>query len=495
MRNDVAAVDVALAEGADPDARVALAAHPDDLVYPAQPALAWAFHLYPERGIPMAERLLAAGANINATDSRGYTPLHRAVLNSRDGDSRFIEFFLTRGADPNTRVHSFYATPLEQARVSGIGIAKLLLQAGARITSAALSNAKSEPEMLALLEEWPIRSSSLRDRDQELMLVARQGDLKRVTRLLREGASATARDAAGDSAFDHALKKGHANVARVLERKAVAALDGAALFEATLGGSEAELAAAARSVGLEQRNAEGLTALMLAARYGRHEAILQLLALGAKLEQRNGHRTALVYAIEASDLEGTVLLLDRGAAIDVVEGGTNPVLEAACTQRDSDLVKLLILRGIDFASHPDQRSAVGESARLLRNARVGKPPIEAPSYSSSATCDLCSELPERMGWCQPVNGDHTGAPLPDVTARFETFETGHLELWKCPGCGAYFEHERDHDNGIPDGWDSESLVRIPLQRALEKLRESAPSARNSREVAAIEARLSAGRSL
>ncbi|GMY26635.1 ADP-ribosylation factor GTPase-activating protein AGD3 isoform X1 [Fagus crenata] len=47
--------------------------------------------------IGMIELLLQYGANINATDSRGQTPLHRCILRGRNTSAKLL---LTRGADP-----------------------------------------------------------------------------------------------------------------------------------------------------------------------------------------------------------------------------------------------------------------------------------------------------------------------------------------------------------------------------------------------------------
>ncbi|KAK8527727.1 hypothetical protein V6N13_085536 [Hibiscus sabdariffa] len=48
--------------------------------------------------IGMLELLLQYGANINATDSRGQTPVHRCILR---GKAAFAKLLLTRGADPH----------------------------------------------------------------------------------------------------------------------------------------------------------------------------------------------------------------------------------------------------------------------------------------------------------------------------------------------------------------------------------------------------------
>ncbi|OMO88791.1 Arf GTPase activating protein [Corchorus capsularis] len=61
--------------------------------------------------IGMLELLLQYGANINATDSRGQTPLHRCILK---GKAALAKLLLTRGADPQA-LNSEGKTPLELA--------------------------------------------------------------------------------------------------------------------------------------------------------------------------------------------------------------------------------------------------------------------------------------------------------------------------------------------------------------------------------------------
>lgn len=53
-----------------------------------------------EKDKEIADRLIKAGANINAKDLFDETPLHRAAM---DGSSEFVEFLLSSGADKNIK--------------------------------------------------------------------------------------------------------------------------------------------------------------------------------------------------------------------------------------------------------------------------------------------------------------------------------------------------------------------------------------------------------
>ncbi|GMP82191.1 hypothetical protein CsSME_00036615 [Camellia sinensis var. sinensis] len=61
--------------------------------------------------IGMLELLLQYGANINASDSRGQTPLHRCIV---AGKATFVKLLFSRGADPQA-VDEEGKTPLELA--------------------------------------------------------------------------------------------------------------------------------------------------------------------------------------------------------------------------------------------------------------------------------------------------------------------------------------------------------------------------------------------
>jgi ankyrin repeat protein len=290
VANDVKGVRSALADGADIDARVRIAD-----VSP-QAALLYATN------VPMVELLLDARADIEATDHRGHTVLERTVM----------------GAGP-----------------SRIGVIEFLLRRGARISGFVLLRARHDAEVLTILEEWPIRSSTVSDADRQLMLAARAGALDAVKALLGAGANPIARDTTGASALDHAWKHRHADVAFALERAALSREASTALFLAVLDDAPVRVSRAAKRADLEARTERGATALVLAARYGRHKAVRALVKAGAALDAR-----ALVAAIQAGDWDGMHLLIELGARLDVTDAS---IVSAACEQPDVAFLRYLLI--------------------------------------------------------------------------------------------------------------------------------------------------------
>jgi ankyrin repeat protein len=67
------------------------------------------------RHLEVCRVLLAAGADVNATQHAGYTPLHEAAQN---GDVELAELFLSAGADPSVR-NEAGQTPAETAEAEG----------------------------------------------------------------------------------------------------------------------------------------------------------------------------------------------------------------------------------------------------------------------------------------------------------------------------------------------------------------------------------------
>jgi len=91
-------VQLLLASGSDPNASLNTR-HSGPLHYAADGYISDPAY-DPERQVQTIDRLLAAGANVNAQDKNGATPLHRAVRTRCAAAARFL---LKAGGDPTLR--------------------------------------------------------------------------------------------------------------------------------------------------------------------------------------------------------------------------------------------------------------------------------------------------------------------------------------------------------------------------------------------------------
>uniref|UniRef100_A0A7C1GC84 Zinc-ribbon domain-containing protein n=1 Tax=Thermofilum adornatum TaxID=1365176 RepID=A0A7C1GC84_9CREN len=139
----------------------------------------------------VARILLEHGAYVNAKDSLyGWTPLHFAAF---EGHVDVVKLLLEHGADVNARNRDGW-TPLHRAADMGhVDVARILLEHGAD------ANAKSK-------NGWtPLHDAAF------------EGHVDVVKLLLEHGADPSIRDKDGNTPLDIAREKGHKEVARVIE--------------------------------------------------------------------------------------------------------------------------------------------------------------------------------------------------------------------------------------------------------------------------------------
>jgi uncharacterized protein len=287
--NHAAAVKVLVARGAEVDARSKTVIFPKDRfglegVQTILPRGNWTALMYAARdGAPAATAaLLDAGAQINAQDPDGTTPLVRAIWNSHYDTAKVL---LERGADPNivdtadmaalyaatdmSSLGEVYGMPPRQVRdtATALDIIKLVIAKGgkvdAKLKSAALQRNHTPGEPLLGAGTTP------------LMRAARNGDYEAMKVLLAAGADPTLAQPNGTTVLMLASGVGR----------------GLGVFAKDYG-TEADLHEGvklllARGVNVNAANNNGLTALHYAAMGGLDSVVADLAKAGATLDVKD----------------------------------------------------------------------------------------------------------------------------------------------------------------------------------------------------------------
>ena len=282
--------------------------------------------------------LIKAGANVNSAGEYGFTPLMLAAMRNQ---RELLDLLLSAGAKSSIHAKDFAGESAFHHAVGGyrdssLAIVNILLANGAIVTEA----------------NWA--------GETPLMLAAKWASLETIQTLLKAGAAIDAKDNQGQTALIHATKIYFdpnrnppravrlllANGARVndVDRSGRSALMHA--LNAAQGESVKVLIAAGANVNLV--DSDGQTALMLAVRGRSVESVAALLQAGAAStinHKDNEGLTALLYAVTQSYflvLENVKALIAAGANVDGVNvNGETPLL-IAVQRNDVELVKLLL---------------------------------------------------------------------------------------------------------------------------------------------------------
>jgi ankyrin repeat protein len=307
---------------------------------------------------------LIDGADAEAAETDGTTPLHWAVLAD---DPAIVSLLLEAGADASAR-NRYQVPPIALAAVNGnAAITQLLLEAGA------------DP------------NATLAQGETVLMTAARTGAPDVVRRLLDAGADANAAESwRGQTALMWAAAEGHAEVI------------------APLLAHDAELVA---------RSAKGWTALLFAVRQGQVDVVRTLLDAGADVEEtlpveeetRRGGTSAeaaatglnvFLLAAANAHYELAALLVDRGADVNVasrgwtalhqvswvrkagIAGSNNPAPQGSGAMSSLDFVRRLVAAGADVNARVTKRPPAGITSLnfvggtpFLLAARTGDAPL------------------------------------------------------------------------------------------------------------------------
>lgn len=224
--------------------------------------------------------MIRAGADVNATQGDGTTPLHWAVYRI---DSELTEALLKRGARPSA-VNRYGSSPLTEAvKVANAGLVRMLLDAGADVE---VPNA---------------------DGQTALMLAARAGALESAKLLIRHGANVNAREKwRGQTALMWAADANFPQLARLLIEHGADVHVRAMAYD-----WPSQITSEPRA---QYRPTGGLTPLLYAARSGCTNCVSTMLDAGADVNRPNPDGvTPLIVAIDNFRFDTAKLLLQRGA--------------------------------------------------------------------------------------------------------------------------------------------------------------------------------------
>lgn len=257
---------------------------------PGDPPLVLAIRL---GWLRLAEALLAAGADPNQRDQRGYTALHLAAQLGREGALRVL---IRHGASP--------ALPAPDGQ-----------------TPLGLALAADRRELSHWLEwrHWQLPGRALQPSDLPAAAIA--GDVAAVERLIELGLPVDATDAQGCTALLRAAGGGHdAVVERLLvegARPGIAARTGATPLSAAISMRHAVVVDRLLRAGAapDQALPGEVTPLMLAAALGQPELVARLLVHGADVAARDGQglgvlHCAALHAFGSRDRARALALFD-----------------------------------------------------------------------------------------------------------------------------------------------------------------------------------------
>lgn len=325
-----------------------------DFVAPKDPAGSTLLHHAAGFGaLDTLTLLLDAGADVNAKNRRGSTPLHWAI-----DDEAKVRVLLTRGAGVNARQVEG-RTPLYQAATLGNGSAvlRLLLAKGA------------DPNLAIANGRTP------------LMAAAGRGDVEALTLLIEAKAKIDARNGAGETALILAAGDGNPQAVRLLlengaDVHAKTKRNETALGNAgTAGNPEVVRVLLDHGAEVNVRNIRGYSPLMLAASSDAipAAAVTLLLAKGAETHFTGDYGdTARDMAAKRGDTEVTRLLggLPRVAAAAVASHRSNgtvrsipAAVEQALGMIEKQSYNFIRIGGCNSCHSQDLASAAAAFAR------------------------------------------------------------------------------------------------------------------------------------
>jgi cytohesin len=268
----------------------------------------------------VAELLIAKGADVNARDKGGQTPLYLA------GTKEMAELLVMKGANVNARDMSGN-TPLLGTASGHLDIVELLIAKGADVnlineySGTVLHSAagNGNKDVVELLIAKGLDVNAKDKGGRTPLHLAKNKDVAEL--LIAKGADVNAKSNDGTTPLSNAISQGKTDVAEVLISK---------------------------GADVNPNNNGHATVLHLAVSYKNKDVAQLLIAKGTDINARDWQGdTPLIYAVLYKARDMAEILLDKGADINAKGQYGETALQRSIEAKQKDMVELLIAKGAD----------------------------------------------------------------------------------------------------------------------------------------------------
>ena len=370
--------------------------------------------------------LLCQGADVNARDKGGRSPLHRA---SRGVRTDIVQILLEHNADVNqdfmeriTNIGSSYTegwTPLHMASQEGrIKIAELLIQHGADVccsrnegwTPLLLASQYGHVKMAELLiQHGADVCFSMNDGQTSLHLASQKGHVKMAELLIQNDADVCSPTNDGWTPLYWASQEGHVKMVELLIQ---------------------------HGVDLHSPNNDGWTTLHLSSKQGHVEIAELLIQHGADVcSPTNDGWTPLHWACQEGHVKMAELLIQYGAHVGSGDSKNQTPLHLAALKGNLDVVKLLFESGADpnICDVNDQTplELASDTAVASFLSQSMTPPLTLPVGVSSLTSsinppDQCQNIVQLSD--QDLYGDDVESSYHNQISVYTASKNGQIDI-------------------------------------------------------------------